>query len=339
MAVNILLAPESPSSDPAQSDRVKRPMNAFLVWSKYVRKEHSQKLIYNQTIDHAQLSKELGSKWKTMPKEEKQPFYDIAEHLRAQHKLDYPNYRYQPKRIKKCARTHPYDAEQSSVLLPPVQTQPPSHPYFQVYPVSLQDYSSPELSTLEQRLKDSLQSINQSIIPYIQNYPIIIAPNLEASISTPSAQKIVLHRPSSPRLTRIQIIRNQDRLVQQQQQSQNCVGIDQTYNLYGNELVPISPVDNSNFVYNESSIQLSPPVSNYPPTPCSTGQFSPYVEQKPDFLTSNNNIYDNLANVLDWPPMAGTEITPTWLSNDDYSYNTPLSGQEDQEDYLSFLNL
>ncbi|CAF4387699.1 unnamed protein product, partial [Didymodactylos carnosus] len=279
---------------------------------------------------------------KTMPKEEKQPFYDIAERLRVQHKIDHPHYRYQPKRIKKIARVHPYDVQQTSVLLPLVQPQVPVHPYFQVYPPGLQDHSSPDLSTLEQRLKDSLQSINQSIIPYIQNYPVIIAPNLITQISTSSVEQSLPHiqRPYSPRLTRIQVIRNQDRLLQQQlQQSQIRPGIDQTYNLYGNELVPISSIDNSNFVYNESSIQLSPPMSAYPPTPCSVGQFSPYVEQKSDFLALNNNVHDNLTNVLDWSTTSGREIAPTWLSSDDYSYNTPSSGQEDQEDYLSFLNL
>lgn len=68
-------------------------MNAFMVWSQHQRRQYGENHIH-----HAQISKQLGQKWKCMTTEEKQPYYDEAERLRVLHKAEYPDYKYKPKK-------------------------------------------------------------------------------------------------------------------------------------------------------------------------------------------------------------------------------------------------
>ncbi|KAL3117258.1 hypothetical protein niasHT_007661 [Heterodera trifolii] len=78
---------------------IKRPMNAFMVWSR----DERLKICSIQPDKHnAEISKELGTRWKRMTREERRPFEQKAEDLRQLHLLEYPNYKYRPrKKVKK----------------------------------------------------------------------------------------------------------------------------------------------------------------------------------------------------------------------------------------------
>lgn len=80
---------------------VKRPMNAFMVWSR-IRRRH----ISNDypRLHNSEISKILGAEWKLLPEIEKRPFIDEAKRLRSQHMLDHPEYKYKPKRKPKGSR-------------------------------------------------------------------------------------------------------------------------------------------------------------------------------------------------------------------------------------------
>lgn len=70
-------------------------MNAFMRWSQIERK----KIIENYPDAHnAEISKNLGKKWRTLSEEEKRPFIEEAEKLKILHLKEYPNYKYKPKK-------------------------------------------------------------------------------------------------------------------------------------------------------------------------------------------------------------------------------------------------
>ncbi|XP_053606753.1 transcription factor Sox-8-like [Plodia interpunctella] len=78
-------------------EHVKRPMNAFMVFAQAMRRRLSEE---RPSLHNAELSKFLGIMWKSLTDEQKMPFVKEAEKLRAQHKREYPDYKYQPRRRK-----------------------------------------------------------------------------------------------------------------------------------------------------------------------------------------------------------------------------------------------
>ncbi|XP_075169520.1 sox box protein 14 [Haematobia irritans] len=101
----------TPYSDATQTKKhspghIKRPMNAFMVWSQMERRKICEK---TPDLHNAEISKELGRRWQQLGKEEKQPYIIEAENLRKLHMIEYPHYKYRPQ--KKLARTNSSSAK------------------------------------------------------------------------------------------------------------------------------------------------------------------------------------------------------------------------------------
>ena len=91
-------------------NHIKRPMNAFMVWSQLERRK-----IIEVTPDkhNAEISKELGRRWKLLPEEARQPYIDEAERLRILHQKEYPDYKYKPRKKPKTAAAGGSASQQS----------------------------------------------------------------------------------------------------------------------------------------------------------------------------------------------------------------------------------
>ncbi|NXO32928.1 SOX30 factor, partial [Cisticola juncidis] len=82
-----------------KSGRVKRPMNAFMVWARIHRAAVAKA---NPGANNAEISIQLGVEWSKLTEEQKQPYYEEAHRIKLRHREEFPGWVYQPNK-KKCS--------------------------------------------------------------------------------------------------------------------------------------------------------------------------------------------------------------------------------------------
>jgi hypothetical protein len=97
---DILADSKKPQPKSQTKQHVKRPMNAFMVWAQAARHALSKT---HPTLHNSELSKTLGNIWHQLRDDQKLPFIEEANRLKDEHKTEHPDYKYQPKRIRKMA--------------------------------------------------------------------------------------------------------------------------------------------------------------------------------------------------------------------------------------------
>ncbi|XP_043996082.1 clathrin interactor 1-like isoform X2 [Gambusia affinis] len=80
-----------------ENGRVKRPMNAFLVWAR-VHRDAFQKAFPGRTSND--ISVQLGNEWYKLSKEQKKPYFEVADKLKKIHRQYFPDYEYRPRKRK-----------------------------------------------------------------------------------------------------------------------------------------------------------------------------------------------------------------------------------------------
>ncbi|ESO12281.1 hypothetical protein HELRODRAFT_148306, partial [Helobdella robusta] len=74
---------------------VKRPMNAFMIWSKIERRKLTES---DPGLHNAEISKRLGKSWRMLSDAERQPYIDEAIRLKNFHAKQFLGYKYRPKK-------------------------------------------------------------------------------------------------------------------------------------------------------------------------------------------------------------------------------------------------
>ncbi|NXS17905.1 SOX30 factor, partial [Mystacornis crossleyi] len=121
--------PDTPFSK-TKSGRVKRPMNAFMVWARIHRPAVAKA---NPGANNAEISVQLGLEWSKLTEEQKQPYYEEANKIKLRHREEFPGWVYQPNK-KKCSPPPGSAAfsgtSQSTITTNPAATLPFSSPTY-----------------------------------------------------------------------------------------------------------------------------------------------------------------------------------------------------------------
>ncbi|XP_010195022.2 transcription factor SOX-30 [Colius striatus] len=184
--------PDTPFSKDRKG-RVKRPMNAFMVWAR----------IHRPTIakaypgaNNTEISTLLGLEWSKLTDEQKQPYYDEAHKLKMKHREEFPDWVYKPQPSKKKPLPLPVSTVASSPSQTVITTSPAG-----ICPCQLSPYPVviPQVEkTISHPVCESSSAIHlmPSSIPCVGPVTVFQATNVNTAPMTVPAP--VLHAVATP---------------------------------------------------------------------------------------------------------------------------------------------
>ena len=169
---------------------IKRPMNAFILWSQIERR----KILSRQdaggfaTIHNAEISKMLGKRWKEeLNDKDREPFIMEAERLRLLHMKEYPDYKYRPRSRKPNAK-NPATAPST----PTSELSVPSPKSVKIHPAKkTEDFASMRQSVVQLRTtKFKIGAFSTKSIDHNRfNVRLVIDSKFKASLKAHSINK------------------------------------------------------------------------------------------------------------------------------------------------------
>ena len=163
-------------------------MNAFMVWSQLERRK-----IIEVTPDkhNAEISKELGRRWKLLPEEARHPYVAEAERLRVLHQKEFPDYKYKPKKKPKTAIGGPDQQSITNVSPSDTSTVANSSSWFPVPKADTQMSSINSVTSCSPEEKTKQKPVSLSAIKISgSKLSAQILPSVLSSFSPPKATDI-----------------------------------------------------------------------------------------------------------------------------------------------------
>jgi len=221
----------TPYTDATQTKKptpyhIKRPMNAFMVWSQI---ERHKIIEATPEMHNAEISKSLGKRWRLLCQEERAPFIAEAERLRLLHMTEFPDYKYRPRKrakVKRAGEWKRFSGEYDTVS----ESKEEVEVHAKVTNRHSGDFQSTEVIGEDVSLCQQQQQSASSLPPFSSSPSHLFSTNLPPTLKSDTLQQAQVELPMTEFLPP----------MEESIDLGFCLGQDSDYSLYSFEHPPSS---------------------------------------------------------------------------------------------------